>query len=310
MKQTPRHHRPMWSYGKKRPALLIRLLLLVVLTTLAVPALCFFGSQASLPSTTSPFLLRTRINDEVVDSKRNTAHRSFFQLHPFRLLYEQDGRDSTRLLGTRSGQISDSLKDSTALVDDHGKIDAANDISRSATTTRRHVLVSAISASIAMFAPVNSATAASASDDDVFTILKKNNSNNPTKNAKKNIDIPQPCNACGCSSSFDHHTMVYLNADEYNNTCNSIYINGTRSIVPGTYTEAPTSNGTTVILKDLDNDSMQGDGIHIYVAHGSGNNNNHVEIEITDGGDGVYVYIAEGADNVNNTVKLKLIADS
>merc|ERR1712238_250714 len=78
---------------------------------------------------------------------------------------------------------------------------------------------------------------------------------------------------------IDIHCMLYLNPESLQQNHDSINITGTNAIPPGTYTEV---NGDTVVLKDLDNDSIQGDGIHIYVGHGAGNSNNHVIIEMVE----------------------------
>lgn len=81
--------------------------------------------------------------------------------------------------------------------------------------------------------------------------------------------------------SPDMHAIVYQNPDYLHQTNHSLTINGTQSIVPGTYTKV---SGDNVTIKDLDNDAMQGDGVHVYVGHGKENSNNHVNLHVKDGG--------------------------
>jgi len=70
--------------------------------------------------------------------------------------------------------------------------------------------------------------------------------------------------------SPDVKSLMYYNADKITqNVQDGLLIEQSRdSTPPGTYTNVKEDG--TVELKCIDNDSIQGDGIHIWVAHGSG----------------------------------------
>lgn len=108
--------------------------------------------------------------------------------------------------------------------------------------------------------------------------------------------------------SPDVKSLMYYNADKITqNVQDGLHIEQTRdSTPPGTYTNVKEDG--TVELKCIDNGSIQGDGIHIWVAHGSGNSNNHITVEyVKSSGDGVYIYLAQGAENQNNTITVREI---
>eukprot|EP00931_Biecheleriopsis_adriatica_P089039 TRINITY_DN63235_c0_g1_i1.p1 TRINITY_DN63235_c0_g1~~TRINITY_DN63235_c0_g1_i1.p1 ORF type:complete len:207 (-),score=23.23 TRINITY_DN63235_c0_g1_i1:115-735(-) len=127
------------------------------------------------------------------------------------------------------------------------------------------------------------------------------------------LEVLEPESPCSNTTTTknsldpDMHSIVYLNPDHLHQTTESLTINGSDSTIPGTYTSI---SGNNVTLKNLDNDAMQGDGVHIWMAQGSGNQNNHVNLHIKNGGDGVYVYVATGNDNVNNTMDLYVDNDT
>lgn len=104
----------------------------------------------------------------------------------------------------------------------------------------------------------------------------------------------------------DIKAMIYINAEHITQSAkDGLKIEHMDTKPPGTYT---TIGENGIELKDQDNDSIQGDGVHIWVGHGKGNSNNHVEIElIKNDGDGVYIHMAEGEDNQNNTLKVKVL---
>ena len=108
--------------------------------------------------------------------------------------------------------------------------------------------------------------------------------------------------------SPDVKSLMYYNADKITqNVQDGLHIEQSRdSTPPGTYTNVIEDG--TVELKCIDNGSIQGDGIHIWVAHGSGNSNNNITVEyVKSSGDGVYIYLAQGSENQNNTIRIKEI---
>jgi len=136
------------------------------------------------------------------------------------------------------------------------------------------------------------------SDDD------GNNNNNSSSNNNNH-------EGKNTNESPDVKALTYTNADLVTqNVQDGLRIEGMNSTPPGTYTSVTKNeNGTSVVeLKCTDNDSIQGDGIYIWVAHGEGNSNNHIEVEVVKSeGDGIHIYVAQGSENQNNTIKIRQV---